>query len=298
MPADSNSSHSSTARGMRPASCAGHSLLAAVARCASNTHIPDCLPSTSSAGWPVWALCTRGSVTTAAVASPQVQPQPSLDVDYARRINEMLAAQAARQRQQEQQQQLEQLQRRRLDLDSIPVLQLPRQQQQQQQPQPLDAEKPAVDWRQVVEHVRRSGQTVTGQQMLTDKFRWARKSCMHCHPLLCLSCRALGTTPPAPASASHARMHSHARPLAQPPLPWPCFNPLPSPPVHPSPPRRRTHTYLRISLTERCNLRCTYCMPADGVDLTPSQRLMSPDEVERLVSGVALLRVGGGQGGE
>ena len=33
----------------------------------------------------------------------------------------------------------------------------------------------------------------------------------------------------------------------------------------------RQHTYLRISLTERCNLRCQYCMPAAGVDLTPTQ---------------------------
>jgi uncharacterized radical SAM superfamily Fe-S cluster-containing enzyme len=47
---------------------------------------------------------------------------------------------------------------------------------------------------------------------------------------------------------------------------------------------RRKHTYLRISLTERCNLRCTYCMPADGVELTASQNLMTPAEVERLVS--------------
>jgi hypothetical protein len=30
----------------------------------------------------------------------------------------------------------------------------------------------------------------------------------------------------------------------------------------------RRHNYLRISLSERCNLRCTYCMPEDGVDLT------------------------------
>jgi hypothetical protein len=85
----------------------------------------------------------------------------------------MLAAQAAQQRQQqEQQQQLQQLERRRLDLDSIPILQLPgrQKQQQEQQPQP-ELERPAVDWRQVVEHVRRTGQTVTGQQMLTDKFR-------------------------------------------------------------------------------------------------------------------------------
>lgn len=33
----------------------------------------------------------------------------------------------------------------------------------------------------------------------------------------------------------------------------------------------RQHTYLRISLTERCNLRCQYCMPAAGVELTPTQ---------------------------
>ena len=33
----------------------------------------------------------------------------------------------------------------------------------------------------------------------------------------------------------------------------------------------RQHNYLRISLTERCNLRCQYCMPEDGVDLTPKQ---------------------------
>jgi len=32
----------------------------------------------------------------------------------------------------------------------------------------------------------------------------------------------------------------------------------------------RTHNYLRISLTERCNLRCTYCMPKDGIELSPN----------------------------
>jgi hypothetical protein len=40
----------------------------------------------------------------------------------------------------------------------------------------------------------------------------------------------------------------------------------------------RRHTYLRISLTERCNLRCTYCMPAEGVALTPSKALLTADE--------------------
>ena len=38
----------------------------------------------------------------------------------------------------------------------------------------------------------------------------------------------------------------------------------------------RQHNYLRISLTERCNLRCIYCMPAEGLkNLTPQDSLMT-----------------------
>lgn len=62
----------------------------------------------------------------------------------------------------------------------------------------------------------------------------------------------------------------------------------------------RLHTYLRISLTERCNLRCHYCMPAEGVELTPSARLLSQDEIVRLASlfvssGVNKIRLTGGE---
>ena len=46
---------------------------------------------------------------------------------------------------------------------------------------------------------------------------------------------------------------------------------------------RRHHTYLRISLTERCNLRCLYCMPEEGVELTPSTNLLTSEEIMRLV---------------
>jgi sulfatase maturation enzyme AslB (radical SAM superfamily) len=46
----------------------------------------------------------------------------------------------------------------------------------------------------------------------------------------------------------------------------------------------RFHNYLRISVTERCNLRCTYCMPEQGIDLTPTDDLMSIDETKRVVS--------------
>ncbi|CAG8697312.1 22312_t:CDS:2, partial [Cetraspora pellucida] len=62
----------------------------------------------------------------------------------------------------------------------------------------------------------------------------------------------------------------------------------------------RQHTYLRISLTEKCNLRCTYCMPAEGVDLTPSHELLSTKEIVRLASlfvsqGVNKIRLTGGE---
>ena len=44
----------------------------------------------------------------------------------------------------------------------------------------------------------------------------------------------------------------------------------------------RRHSYLRISLTERCNLRCLYCMPEEGVDLTPKAHLMTTEEIGRM----------------
>jgi cyclic pyranopterin phosphate synthase len=62
----------------------------------------------------------------------------------------------------------------------------------------------------------------------------------------------------------------------------------------------RLHTYLRISLTERCNLRCQYCMPAEGVDLTPNTKLLRTDEIVRIAkifvsSGVNKIRLTGGE---
>ncbi|KAG4947704.1 hypothetical protein AAZX31_15G250700 [Glycine max] len=62
----------------------------------------------------------------------------------------------------------------------------------------------------------------------------------------------------------------------------------------------RLHTYLRISLTERCNLRCQYCMPADGVELTPSPQLLTKTEILRCAnlfvsSGVNKIRLTGGE---
>lgn len=62
----------------------------------------------------------------------------------------------------------------------------------------------------------------------------------------------------------------------------------------------RKHNYLRISLTEKCNLRCTYCMPADGVQLTPKNSLMNVDEIFSIAKifvdhGVNKIRLTGGE---
>ncbi|MBO3739408.1 GTP 3',8-cyclase MoaA [Actinoplanes sp. NEAU-H7] len=53
----------------------------------------------------------------------------------------------------------------------------------------------------------------------------------------------------------------------------------------------RVATDLRVSLTDRCNLRCTYCMPAEGLAWMPQQQQLSDDEVKRLVR-IAVERLG------
>jgi cyclic pyranopterin phosphate synthase len=62
----------------------------------------------------------------------------------------------------------------------------------------------------------------------------------------------------------------------------------------------RSHTYLRISVIEKCNLRCRYCMPEEGVPLLPKDELLTFEEIERLASllvrlGVRKIRVTGGE---
>jgi cyclic pyranopterin phosphate synthase len=53
----------------------------------------------------------------------------------------------------------------------------------------------------------------------------------------------------------------------------------------------RVATDLRVSLTDRCNLRCTYCMPPEGLDWLPKPELLTDDEVLRLV-GIGVQRLG------
>jgi cyclic pyranopterin phosphate synthase len=63
----------------------------------------------------------------------------------------------------------------------------------------------------------------------------------------------------------------------------------------------RVATDLRVSLTDRCNLRCSYCMPAEGLDWLPSPLLLTDDEIARLVRigverlGITEVRFTGGE---
>lgn len=96
---------------------------------------------------------------------------------------------------------------------------------------------------------------------------------------------------------------------------------LPTPPGSPVPPkapadlppaesdgsRRLADRYgrvardLRISLTDRCNLRCTYCMPAEGLDWMPTELTLNTDEVNRMIRiavdllGIRQIRFTGGE---
>jgi cyclic pyranopterin phosphate synthase len=63
----------------------------------------------------------------------------------------------------------------------------------------------------------------------------------------------------------------------------------------------RIHTDLRVSLTDRCNLRCTYCMPEEGLAWLPKPELLTDDEVLRLIRvgvqrlGIRSVRLTGGE---
>ncbi|MBT6440353.1 MAG: GTP 3',8-cyclase MoaA [Flavobacteriales bacterium] len=62
----------------------------------------------------------------------------------------------------------------------------------------------------------------------------------------------------------------------------------------------RVHEYLRISLTDRCNLRCTYCMPAEGIVLRDKSEFMTSEEIIEIAStfvkmGVKKIRLTGGE---
>lgn len=62
----------------------------------------------------------------------------------------------------------------------------------------------------------------------------------------------------------------------------------------------RVFDYLRIAVTDRCNLRCVYCMPEEGVDFAPAEKLLRTGEILRLIRvaaqlGVRKIRFTGGE---
>ena len=62
----------------------------------------------------------------------------------------------------------------------------------------------------------------------------------------------------------------------------------------------RVHDYLRISLTDVCNFRCTYCMPTEVMQFMPSKKLMQLNEIDAIVKtfvdlGVKKIRLTGGE---
>lgn len=63
----------------------------------------------------------------------------------------------------------------------------------------------------------------------------------------------------------------------------------------------RVATDLRVSLTDRCNLRCTYCMPAEGLEWMPHEEALTDEEMIRLISvgvtrlGIRTVRLTGGE---
>lgn len=63
---------------------------------------------------------------------------------------------------------------------------------------------------------------------------------------------------------------------------------------------RRAINYMRISVTDRCNLRCVYCMPAEGMPWMPHEDVLSFEEIERIVTataavGMRKIRITGGE---
>lgn len=62
----------------------------------------------------------------------------------------------------------------------------------------------------------------------------------------------------------------------------------------------RVHDYLRISVTDRCNLRCVYCMPPEGMEFEPGQKILTYEEIAEVVRvlagmGVRKVRLTGGE---
>ena len=62
----------------------------------------------------------------------------------------------------------------------------------------------------------------------------------------------------------------------------------------------RRINYLRLAVTDRCNLRCNYCMPSGGIDFAKNEKLLTIEELSRLATilvgqGIDKIRLTGGE---
>src|SRR5688500_15103334 len=62
----------------------------------------------------------------------------------------------------------------------------------------------------------------------------------------------------------------------------------------------RTIDYLRVSVTDRCNFRCVYCMPEEGAPIAPKEEILTFEELERILRvaaslGMKKIRLTGGE---
>lgn len=144
------------------------------------------------------------------------------------------------------------------------------------------------------------------------------RNCAGCH--LCLWCLAVKTLPPTATQTTPTKPPSGAvsvplqslrlyragaddagssqDPAAQTPPP-PTWQAPPPPPSLVDGQRRKV-SYLRLSVTDRCNFRCVYCMPAEGAEFAPRPELLTFEEMEEIVEsfvalGITHVRLTGGE---
>lgn len=102
-------------------------------------------------------------------------------------------------------------------------------------------------------------------------------------------CLTAGPSGPGPRAARVPARDASAAPLESMPTDGPMVDSF-----------GRVHSDLRISVTDRCNLRCTYCMPERGMTFLPRSALLTFDEILRVAAvarrlGVTSLRLTGGE---
>ena len=103
-----------------------------------------------------------------------------------------------------------------------------------------------------------------------------------------------GQQGPQPPDRQEASQHGDTLPVVD----WSTMTPPPAPRLADR--FGRLGRDLRVSVTDRCNLRCTYCMPAEGLDWLPRPEMLTDDELLRLVRvmvglGITQVRLTGGE---